>query len=259
MVAAAGLPLLALLLLLPERPFSILVTVLLVGATIEFTRATMPRAGWSPVLAGGAAAALIVAGARTAQGPPLWGLLPAAALAIAGVLRPAREDRALRWPGAAWWVAGVCYVGVLGAHFPLLRAEADGVRWLVVLLGVTFVTDTAAYAVGRLLGRHLFVPALSPKKTWEGAAGGYAGGAAAAVLVPLLLDVDPAAWQLAVLAVVLPAAAIGGDLLESALKRRAGLKDFSRLLPGHGGLLDRLDSLLLVGPSLYWLLQWFDA
>ena len=72
-------------------------------------------------------------------------------------------------------------------------------------------------------------------------------------------DVGPGAWQLAVLAAALPPAAMAGDLLASALKRRAALKDFSQLLPGHGGLLDRLDSLLAVAPALYWSLQWFDA
>ena len=137
----------------------------------------------------------------------------------------------------------------------LLRGDADGRAWILVLLAVTFATDTGAYAVGRLLGSHRMAPRISPGKTWEGAAGGFAAGAAAAVAVPLALDIEPSAAGLAVIAATLPVAAQAGDLIESALKRRIGVKDSSALLPGHGGLLDRMDSLLLAGPSLYWMVQ----
>ena len=148
------------------------------------------------------------------------------------------------------------YVGVLGTHWVLLRDIDDGRSWVFVLLGVTFATDTGAYAVGRLLGSHLMAPGISPGKTWEGFAGGYVAGIAAAVGIPLALDLDPTPVLLALLAATLPVAAVVGDLAESALKRRIGVKDTSTLLPGHGGLLDRMDSLLFAGPCLYWILQW---
>ena len=157
----------------------------------------------------------------------------------------------------AWWIGAVAYVGVLGAHWVLLRGEPDGRSWIIALLAVTFATDTAAYAVGRLIGRHRMAPRISPGKTWEGAAGGYVAGVAAAVIAPLALGIEPSVAGLITIALTLPAAAEVGDLLESALKRRIGVKDTSRLLPGHGGLLDRMDSLLVAGPLLYWLLQWF--
>ena len=95
-----------------------------------------------------------------------------------------------------------------------------------------------------------------PGKTWEGAAGGSLAGAAAAVAIPLALDIEPSTASLAVIAATLPVAAQAGDLVESALKRRIGVKDSSTLLPGHGGLLDRMDSLLVAGPSLYWMVEW---
>lgn len=260
-VAAVGLPLLAALLLAPERLFAAAVTTVIAVATIEFIRATPPRPSWSAAAAGGALAALLAATLRTVPEVPAWSpaaLLGVTALALALLL----------WPGpgvglspgtasaGAWWLGGVLYVGVLGAHWLLLRNAPDGARWLAVLLGAAFATDTGAYATGHLFGRHLLVPAISPAKTWEGGAGGIAAGAAATVALVLLLGVTPApAWVVA-LALALPLGAIAGDLLESALKRRMGVKDMSGLLPGHGGLLDRLDSLLAAGPLLYWLVQW---
>ena len=131
-----------------------------------------------------------------------------------------------------------------------------GQRWLIVLLGVTFATDTGAYAVGRLIGRHPLAPRISPAKTREGAIGGFLAGAGAAVVLPIALGLDTGAVLIAAIAVTLPIAAQAGDLLESALKRRIGVKDSSGLLPGHGGLLDRMDSQLLAAPLLYWTLQW---
>ena len=118
----------------------------------------------------------------------------------------------------------------------------------------TFATDTGAYAVGKLFGRHILWRSISPSKTWEGFVGGMTLGGIAVLAMSAALGVSrPLPW-LALLAVVLPFAGIAGDLLESAIKRRMGVKDMSRLLPGHGGLLDRLDSLLVVGPCLYWIL-----
>ncbi len=250
-MAAAGLPLVAALLGAPEVAFSVAVTALLALAAFEFTRAAAPDAEYAPALAAAVAVALLAATARGVDAFRLWTLLPVLALALAWGLRTSRAP-----PPAAWWALAVLYVGVLGPHWLLLRAVEDGRSWLAVGLATTFATDTGAYAAGRLAGRHLLAPKLSPGKTWEGGAGGLVAGAAAALASLAVLDIEGGASTAAVVAASLPAAAIGGDLLESALKRRAGVKDMSRLLPGHGGLLDRMDSLLLTGPLLYWLVQW---
>jgi phosphatidate cytidylyltransferase len=250
-VAAAGLPLLAGLLVAPEVAFSVAVTAVLAVAAIEFMRAAAPDTGYAPALAAGVAVALLAATARSVDAFRLWTLLPALALALPWVLRTSRAP-----PPAAWWALAVLYVGALGPHWLLLRGLEDGRSWLAVGLATTFATDTGAYAAGRLAGRHLLAPKLSPGKTWEGGAGGLVAGAAAALASVAVLDVEAGASTAAVVAASLPAAAIAGDLLESALKRRAGVKDMSRLLPGHGGLLDRMDSLLLTGPLLYWLVRW---
>ena len=252
-VAAVGLPLLAALVAGPELAFGLAVTLLLAAAAGELVRAATPQGGYLPALSAAAVVALLTATAREIDDFRLWTLLPALVLGL-GLLLPPWQRRPL--PPAAWWLLAVLYVGVLGAHWPLLRNLVDGQRWLVVAFAATFATDSGAYAVGRLIGRHQLAPALSPEKTWEGGAGGLAAGAAVAVVAVVALDLNPGAGATAAVALALPVAAIAGDLLESAIKRRAEVKDMSSLIPGHGGLLDRMDSLLLTGPLLYWLVRW---
>ena len=171
---------------------------------------------------------------------------------------------------AAWLLGGPVYVGFLLAHIPLLAQIGDtgdlagygygyelGRSWLIFALLTTFATDSGAYFVGRLAGRHKMAPQLSPGKTWEGAAGGLAAALIAALLLSLLppqyLNLGLAWWQPALIGMAVGIAAQGGDLLESALKRFAGVKDAGALFPGHGGMLDRLDSLLLTFPLVYYL------
>lgn len=254
-VAAVGLPALALLVWAPERWFSAVVTLVLAAAAFELARAVEPER--PVVFAAGAAtlAALLVAAARSVDGFQPATLLPALALVLALLLR---GDR-FAVPASGWWILAALYPSVLGAHFVLLRALEDGQGWLVVLLAATFATDTGAYAIGRLLGRHHMAPSISPAKTWEGAAGGFAFGAAGVVAASQLAGVEAGAAPIAAIALAVPVAAEAGDLLESAIKRRMGVKDMSHLLPGHGGLLDRLDSLLVAGPALYWLIRWLET
>ena len=256
-VAAAALPLLALLLAAPEPVFSAAIEFLLAVAAFEFVRVALPDGDRALPLSAAALAALFVALVRVNGDVPLPWMLLVLAVALGLALRPRDATPGLGDSSAGWWLLGVLYPAVLGAHFVLLRNADDGQRWLLVLLAGTFATDTGAYAIGRLFGRHLFVPRLSPHKTWEGAVGGVAFGAAGAAAAAAALGLWSHGPAVAVAAISLPFAAIAGDLLESALKRRIEVKDMSSLLPGHGGLLDRLDSLLLTGPLLYWLTRWF--
>jgi len=129
--------------------------------------------------------------------------------------------------------------------------NAAGLQWTIILLVVIWVNDTAALVVGKKLGRTLFAPKLSPKKTNEGAAGGLAAGVAAAVILQRFLFND--LQTVHVVAVSILGGVFGqlGDLAESLLKRAAEVKDSSQLIPGHGGALDRVDSLLFAFPVLY--------
>ena len=152
-------------------------------------------------------------------------------------------------------LAAAAYVGLIGyflviCHWPDAGVARQGVRLVAIAIGGTVLTDTGAYFVGRVLGKHLLAPAISPKKTVEGAIGGALVCVAAVALVaPHLVPISTAA-ALGLGAVITVAGQLG-DLFESFLKRRAGVKDSSHLIPGHGGLLDRLDSLLLVSPLVY--------
>jgi len=255
-VAAIGLPLLALLLLVPEPVFAAIVIALLAYSAYEVMHAAEPNAPLTLGLSAAAVTALFLAVARTSPEVPLGLLMLTTIAAIALLLWPAAR---LSATVGGWWIGAVLYAGVAGAHLVLARNFVDGQEWLLVLLAVTFATDTGAYAAGRLFGRHRLAPAISPNKTVEGAIGGLVAGAIAAVGVPMLLGVATRMPGPLLLAGLVPLAAMVGDLVESALKRRLGVKDMSGLLPGHGGLMDRLDSLLLAGPCLYWIVRWLQA
>jgi phosphatidate cytidylyltransferase len=118
--------------------------------------------------------------------------------------------------------------------------------WLLLAIGATWAADVGGYVVGSLGGRRLIAPRLSPGKTWEGTFGGFGAAALAVLGVAALFGLGRP--EAAVAALTIGPAAFGGDLLESWAKRRAGVKDSGTLLPGHGGMLDRIDSLVAVAP-----------
>ncbi len=142
------------------------------------------------------------------------------------------------------------YVGFLAGFVALLLAEDDGVWRVLTFIAVTIASDIGGYAVGVLAGRHPMAPAISPKKSWEGFAGSTAACMGVGVACILLLMQGPW-WVGVVLGAVVVVAATLGDLTESLIKRDLGVKDMSDLLPGHGGLMDRLDSLLATVPVVW--------
>ncbi len=180
-----------------------------------------------------------------------------AGLALTLLSRPDTRPMA-RWAVA---VGGAVWIGYLAGFLPLLYRSADprGPEMVLLAVGVSVLGDTGAYLVGSRLGRHPFFPSISPSKTWEGAAAGFLLPAlAVTALLPLALP--GLSWAVAALvAATCSLAAIAGDLAESQLKRELGVKDSGRLIPGHGGILDRVDSLLFVAPVMYTLLVAFGA
>jgi phosphatidate cytidylyltransferase len=142
---------------------------------------------------------------------------------------------------AAWVAAGVPYAGAIGLAPIVLRSEPEhGFIAMIFLFAVVWATDIAAYFVGRAVGGPKLAPQLSPNKTWSGSIGGLAGAVLAAVLV-VKFSGTGSLLAAALIAIALSIAAQIGDLAESALKRRFGVKDAGTLIPGHGGLMDRLD------------------
>lgn len=160
-------------------------------------------------------------------------------------------------------VFALIYTGTTLLAVPALRASEEGKSLVLFLLCAVWAGDTVAMYVGRNLGRHKMAPKLSPGKTWEGAAGSIAGSLLVTVglyeLAKTLASRDITTlaysgplWTWLLLAVLVNIAAQAGDLAESALKRSAGVKDSGTLLPGHGGILDRIDALLIAAPVLWY-------
>ena len=162
--------------------------------------------------------------------------------AMAMTLRP-RPDRLANAPG--WAAAGILYAAIVAICPIMLRRDPQaGFAALLVLFATVWSTDIFAYLAGRRLGGPLLWPTVSPKKTWAGAVGGLAGGVVAGSIVAYAsTGTHPVVGG--VLALILSIATQGGDLVEFAVKRRFGAKDASALIPGHGGVMDRVDGFLL--------------
>jgi phosphatidate cytidylyltransferase len=150
------------------------------------------------------------------------------------------------------------YVPLLGSFVILMLDEPDGAWRVVTFIATAAFSDIGGYAAGALLGRHPMAPAISPKKSWEG----FAGSVVACMLVGwalVTMALEGDWWVGVVLGVVVAFTATTGDLVESVIKRDLGIKDMGTLLPGHGGVMDRLDSLLLVAPVCWLMLQLVEA
>lgn len=145
------------------------------------------------------------------------------------------------------------YVPLLASFSSLLLAAPDGARRVIVFIGVTVCSDIGGFAVGVVAGRHPMAPSVSPKKSWEGAAGSVVTCIIAGVATVMLLLAGPW-WAGAVLGLAMAVMATLGDLTESTIKRDLGIKDMGSILPGHGGFMDRLDSLLLAAPVAWGIL-----
>jgi len=166
------------------------------------------------------------------------------------LLRPQKEGAFIGW---AWTIAGILYVGWLLSYLVALRGLDDGRNWVFFVLFVTFASDTVAFFVGRALGRHHLAPGISPGKTWEGTVAGVFGAIIVSLFfilpTPLILHIS--LWQAILLGFLVSVFGQCGDLIESLLKRNMGVKESGKLMPGHGGVLDRTDSIVFAGIVVY--------
>lgn len=176
--------------------------------------------------------------------------------AAPGSTSSAQRSPYLAWSDLGLTLAGALYTGGLLGYAPLLASipetpsRGDGVTWMLLVLLGTAACDTGAYLVGSRLGKHKMIPHISPGKTWEGLVGGVLGAVIAAVALSGILKIG---WLPAILlGLLICVAAVSGDLCESLLKRAAGVKDSGNIIPGHGGILDRVDSILFVLLAVYW-------
>jgi phosphatidate cytidylyltransferase len=253
--------------------FAAVAAVILMLAVLEFYAATDPETGVAarahprlrrsvPSLFGqrlpafaGCAGVLLLAAAAYEGLDELTGalVLAIAAVFLLLVLQGDVQTGLRDW---LWVIAGATYIGFLGAHLVLLRDLDDDGDWVLVAVFATFAADTAAYFIGRAFGRTQITPAISPGKTLEGSIAGFIAGFAAVFALVWATDLDVDELEILPLAALLPVAAIIGDLAESLIKRGAGVKDASEMVPGHGGFLDRLDSVLLTTPLVYYYVIW---
>jgi len=185
-------------------------------------------------------------------------LASAAVLPLVWLVVFRRDTRFQSW---VWTLTGILYLGWTLGHYVALRQLDHGRELVILAVFATFACDTSAFFVGRAWGRHHMAPAISPHKTWEGAIGGFVGAVAAALALRSLLSLGDWSLPLNYVEAIGVGCLIGvvaqlGDLLESLLKRRAGVKDSGNLIPGHGGVLDRIDSLVFTGVIVYYFVLW---
>lgn len=260
--AAVLLPILLIVVFVGDPWYSLASALIVYFAYREFHN-MMVHAGHTPLLVPGTAFSLLfVANAYLLA----HGLGDHTALVLAGsalvplvllIARPAQNGAAEAW---SLTVGGTLYAGWLFSLFILLRNLPDGLPLVLLAVLSTFACDSSAYLVGKAWGRHRMVPHLSPGKTWEGAAGGFVAALLSSIALALIfitliphLQTRIGLVEAAILGGVVGVAAQLGDLAESLLKRSVQAKDAGGLIPGHGGVLDRLDSLLFSGAAVYFL------
>jgi phosphatidate cytidylyltransferase len=239
----------------PPVVFFVAAEALLVLAFVEYAGLARASGIAVPVAAGGAATALAAAAFTHYVPVSLDVVLMSGFVALAATTLP-------RWQGGrdalASVAAAVLPIFYLGLSIGALVAirEVHGREALALLMLTIIVSDTAQYYSGRTMGRRLLAPVISPKKTIEGAVGGFVFGSIfTAVAGGWWLPEMPIGLR-ALVGAAIVALGIAGDLFESMLKRSAGVKDSSALIPGHGGVLDRIDALLFAAPVYYVVLKW---
>ena len=164
------------------------------------------------------------------------------------VFRRQKEGAFIDW---VWTMAGILYVGWLLSHLVALRLDG-GRNWIFLALFTTFGSDTAAFFIGRAIGRHRLAPRISPAKTWEGAIAGVFGAIIVSLVIVSILDLSLGYGQAILLGILVSIFGQLGDLVESILKRNMEVKESGKLMPGHGGMLDRMDSVVFAGVVVYY-------
>jgi len=169
------------------------------------------------------------------------------------LVRPQKEGAFAGW---AWTMAGILYVGWLLSYLVALRGLDAGRDWVFFALFTTFASDTTAFFTGRAWGRHRLAPNVSPGKTWEGAIAGVFGAIVVSLVLVMLLSLPLNYWQAVLLGLVVSIFGQLGDLVESLFKRNMGVKESGKSMPGHGGFLDRMDSVAFAGVVVYYYVIW---
>ncbi len=254
--AAIGIPILLFFMFLaPDWAFQGIVLLAIARAAHELM--TMTMRGAREAYAFGVVSTLQFAATLILTDNPVWQSLSLLFVIVGGVLMPLARPEPLERAGQhlAWLIAGPLYVGGLFASLGRIHAGEHGGAWVLLAMWIAWSSDTGAYFAGRFFGRHKLAPRVSPAKTIEGAVGGWVASLTGAVaahywFMPSLPLVN--ALALAAIANVFGQA---GDLVESLVKRSTGVKDSGNILPGHGGMLDRVDALMFTATACWVYIQ----
>lgn len=268
--AAWAIPLVGILIWFGEPYFTILVAIVASLAFIEFSRLTNVIKGKRLTVFGVIWTLLFI----VIRDPKLQTLIEphfsldllvpliiTSGVAISLTILLTRRQKQGAFTDWAWTFAGILYVGWLLSYLVAMRGFEDGKSWVFLTILATFGSDSAAYFVGRLFGKYKLAPSISPGKTWEGSVGGLLGAAAVSLLfllpTPLKLTAYLNWWQLILIGLLISVFGQLGDLIESLLKRNTGVKDSGKIFPGHGGMLDRTDSIVFAGIVVYYIVMLF--
>lgn len=253
LTALWGLPLLVACVWFGTPWFSILVAIIAFLCAWEFYRLAVRSGGEPLTIIGLIWILLFIANAHFDSSFTPFLLASAVFFPLLATLFRRRESIFTSW---AWTLLGILYIGWMLSHYISLRELAQGRDWVLFALLSTFACDTFAFFVGRAIGRHPLAPGISPGKTWEGGVAGFLAAIGAALLLDALLNLPLGYIKAIFLGCLIGIFAQLGDLVESLLKRNAGVKDSGNLIPGHGGVLDRMDSVVFVGIIVYYYLVW---
>ena len=253
MTAAIALPLLILLLgLAPPAIFTLFVTLIVFLALIEFNQMGMKEeqvfVQWLAAALGAAAVPLFFFNQLVWL--PVFLTVVFLVLALFFLLRPGTLVHVHHHFG--WICLGHIYIALLLGHLVPLRVLDDGRQWIFLTLVVIMCCDTCAYVVGSRIGKRKLYPLISPNKSVEGAIGGVVGAVLGALISKFVFFPSINCWSVVAVGLLLGVVGQIGDLFESMLKRACEVKDSGNMIPGHGGLLDRLDSLLFAFPLVYY-------
>ena len=229
--------------------FFLIAGVVLVGIHEYFSMTGKMGIAGNPIVAGCLSLLLLLCFQLQGQYLLEWGTACLIALCSAWMLTKQDIDTAL--DQISYSLLGIFYVAGLSGYFLLIHNLPDGGHWVLFLFLIIWMGDSAAYYGGRTFGLRLIAPIISPKKTIEGSLFGLAGSLGGGLIASFWLLKEVSLLHCLLAALICGIIGQLGDFAESILKRTAGVKDSSRLFPGHGGFLDRVDSLLFAGPVLY--------
>lgn len=250
--AAVGIPiLLYFMFMAPEWAFQVLVLLAIARAAHELMRMTMQDA--TEAYAFGLVSTLQLAATLILTDQPVWHSLSLLVVVVGGVLVPLARPEPLDRAGhrLAWLIAGPLYVGALLASLGRIHVGDHGGAWVLLAMWIAWASDTGAYFAGRFFGRHKLAPRVSPAKTVEGAVGGLLASLTGAFAAHYWFMPSLPLTNALVLAAVANVFGQAGDLVESLVKRSTGVKDSGNILPGHGGMLDRVDALMFTATACW--------